>query len=98
METEMPCCAAPTPSEATSLPCSAQTLPFLIQIHAAPTLLLSADPPTMAMLPSAETATEMPCWAAPTAPVPNNLDCCVNCAKAGRKDRSSAHTITVSAL
>jgi hypothetical protein len=36
--------------------------------------------PAMAVLPSPDTATDMPCWAFPTAPVPISFDpCCVNC-------------------
>ena len=41
--------------------------------HAAPACELSPGPPTMAVLPSADSATDMPCWALPAAPVPTNL-------------------------
>ena len=34
---------------------------------------LSSGPPTMAVLPSADSATEAPCSAVPTAPVPTSL-------------------------
>jgi hypothetical protein len=44
----------------------------------APVLLLSDHPPTMAVFPSAERATDMPWRAFPTAPVPTSfLPCCV---------------------
>src|SRR5262245_55697699 len=35
---------------------------------------LSPDPPMIAVLPSAESATEVPCLAAPTAPEPTSFD------------------------
>ncbi len=45
--------------------------------HAAPIKELSSGPPTMAVVPSAEIATEVPCRAYPTAPVPTSLlPCC----------------------
>jgi hypothetical protein len=48
--------------------------------HAAPTapalLPLSPHPPTMAVLPSPDSATEMPCRAGPTASVPTSLLSC----------------------
>src|SRR5207244_7606625 len=60
-DTERPCRATPTAPVPTRLvPCWVQTLPLLVQIHAAPAKLLSACPPTMAVLPSAESATERP--------------------------------------
>ena len=37
---------------------------------------MSPDPPTMAVLPSAETATEVPCKAAPVLPVPSIFSPC----------------------
>src|SRR5262245_24033727 len=47
--------------------------------HAAPAPLLSTGPPVHAVLPSADTATELPCFAAPTAPVPTGLaPCCLH--------------------
>ena len=41
--------------------------------HAAPAPPLSLLPPTIAVFPSPEIATETPCVAAPTAPVPTSL-------------------------
>ena len=52
-------CSVPTAPEPTSLgPCWVQTPPLLVQTHTAPAELLSLDPPTMAVLPSAERDTE----------------------------------------
>src|SRR5450759_1741779 len=59
-DTELPCRAFPTAPEPTSLVCWVQALPLLVQTHAAPTAPLSPDPPTMAVLPSAERDTESP--------------------------------------
>src|ERR1700704_4608007 len=85
--TEAPCRALPTAPEPTSLgPCCIQTPPLLVQIHAAPTALrqqgapevLSALPPMMAVAPSAESATDAPWAALPTAPEPTSFPpCCV---------------------
>src|SRR6185369_4368499 len=48
-----------------------------MKIHAAPAKPLSSNPPTMAVLPSAERETEEPCCAAPTAPDPiRRSPCC----------------------
>jgi hypothetical protein len=61
METARPCCAFPTASNPTSLvPCWVQTPPLLVQTQAAPAKLLSVNPPTMAVSPSAEMDTELP--------------------------------------
>src|ERR1017187_1449545 len=66
-----------TAPEPTSLvPCWIQTPPLLVQTHAAPTGLLSAHPPTMAVSPLAERDTKLPCRAFPTAPEPTNLFSC----------------------
>src|ERR1039458_8296004 len=69
--------AAPAP---TSLPpCWAHTPPERVYTHAAPASLLSRGPPTMAVFPSADIATDWPCSAPPTAPVPTSLPpCCVH--------------------
>src|SRR5262249_36185850 len=68
--TDMPWRELPAPSVPTSfLPCCVQTPPLRVNTHAAPVLLLSNHPPTMAVLPSAESATDMPWRAFPTAPV-----------------------------
>src|SRR5262249_13743875 len=89
--TDQPCDAPPTASVATSFdPCWLQTPPLRVYIQAAPTPLLSFGPPTMAVLPSADSATEVACQAFPTAPVPTSLlPCCVNCASAGCESTSS---------
>src|ERR1035437_10995812 len=86
--TDAPWAAAPTLPEPTSLvPCWVQFTPVLVQTHAAP-LPSSLGPPTMAVLPSAERATEEPCQAFPDA-VPTNFGpCCVNCAAAVWATRS----------
>ena len=55
------------------LPCWVQTPPLRVKTHAAPAFELSLGPPTMAVLPSADSATEKPWKAAPTAPVPTSL-------------------------
>src|SRR5450830_1504687 len=76
-DTEKPCLAIPTAPEPTSLvPCWVQTPALLVQTHAAPALLLSTYPPTMAVLPSAERDTETPWLAVPTAPEPTSLVPC----------------------
>src|SRR6266540_2620790 len=77
--TDVPWRALPTASVPTSfLPCCVQTPPLRVNTHAAPVLPLSDHPPTMAVLPSAESATDMPWRAFPIAPVPTSfLPCCV---------------------
>src|SRR6266566_6570980 len=77
--TDMPWRALPTASVPTSfLPCCVQIPPLRVNTHAAPVLLLSDHPPTMAVLPSADSAIDMPRRAFPTAPVPMSfLPCCV---------------------
>src|ERR1035441_2643889 len=45
----------------------------LTNTHTAPAPLLSEVPPTRAVLPSAASPTEMPCFAFPIAPVPTSL-------------------------
>src|SRR5664279_1258233 len=66
--------SCPTPPVPTSLlPCWLHTPPLRVKTQAAPTFVLSPYPPTMAVLPSEDTATEEPCEAAPTAPVPTSL-------------------------
>src|SRR5262249_17415572 len=75
----MPWRALPIASLPTSfLPCCVQIPPLRVNTHAAPVLLLSDQPPTMAVLPSADSATDIPWRAFPTAPVPMSfLPCCV---------------------
>src|SRR5262249_42037121 len=55
------------------LPCCVQTPPVRVNTQAAPVLLLSDQPPTRAVLPSADNATDMPWRAFPTAPVPTSF-------------------------
>src|SRR5262249_27513527 len=50
--------------------------PDRVHTHAAPTPLLSKYPPTSAVLPSAERATDSPCSAFPTDPLPTSLPPC----------------------
>src|ERR1700756_1609629 len=78
--TEVPWWAFPSAPVPTSLlPCWLQTPPLWVKTQAAPTsellpsLKLSSGPPTMAVLPSPESATEAPWLAFPTAPVPTSL-------------------------
>src|ERR1017187_10150386 len=79
--TDQPCVAEPTAPVPTSLlPCWLQTPLVRVKIQAAPALLLSAHPPSMAVLPSPHRATEKPCSAAQhdafPKPVPiNGLPC-----------------------
>src|SRR5262249_62244228 len=76
----MPWRALPTAPLPTSLPpCCVQRPPLRANTHAAPVLLLSDQPPTRAVLPSAESATDMPWRALPPAPLPMSLlPCCVH--------------------
>src|SRR5215813_9482304 len=80
--TDMPWRALPTASMLTSfLPRCVHTPRVRVNTHAAPVLPLSDHPPTMAVLPSAESATDMPWRAFPTAPLPTSfLPCCVQVA------------------
>src|SRR5262245_15940899 len=72
--TDMPWLALPTAPVPTSfLPCCVQRLPLRVNTHAAPILSWSDQPPMMAVLPSADSATDMPWRAAPPAPVPMSL-------------------------
>src|SRR5260370_444503 len=47
-----------------------------MNIHAAPVEVLSAAPPTAAVFPSADSPTDHPCSALPTAPAPTRLAPC----------------------
>src|SRR6516162_6397041 len=71
----------------TSLPpCCVQVPPLRVNTHAAPTgpttgdrsrsALLGPGPPTIAVLPSADSATDMPWLVLPTAPVPTSFGRC----------------------
>ena len=76
--TEEPCPALPTaPAPTSLLRCWVQTPLLRVKTHAAPLFQLSKGPPTMAVLPSSDSATEAPCVALPTAPVPASLLCWV---------------------
>src|ERR1043166_1579865 len=75
--TASPCCANPTAPVPTSfVPCWLHTPALRVKIHAAPRLLLSPYPPTTAVFPSADSETDTPCSAVPTAPVPNSFAPC----------------------
>src|ERR1017187_9588432 len=75
--TERPCNAPPAAPVPTSLsPCWFHTLPERVYTQAAPAVVLSVGPPTMAVFPSADRATDIPCSALLTAPVPKSLPPC----------------------
>ena len=97
--TEKPWPSAPTaPVPTNLLPCCVQTPPLRVKTHAAPVILLSASPPTMAVLPSADSATDQPCSASPTTAVPTSFDpCCENCASASCDEKSSVAEIRANA-
>src|SRR5215510_8808545 len=77
---DKPWAAAPEAPLPTSLaPCCVHTPPLRVNTHAAPKLILSLRPPTMAALPSPDSATAKPCAAAPAAPLPISLaPCCIH--------------------
>src|SRR6266571_368176 len=83
--TEWPCCASPTAPVPTSFwPCCVHVPLLRVKTHAAPvpvalvgSMMLSDGPPTMAVLPSADSATAVPCAAGPTGLDPTSLPCCV---------------------
>src|SRR6266436_6734562 len=85
--TDRPCAASPTASLPTSLSsCWVQTPRRRVKTHAAP-LPLSKGPPTMAVSPSADSATDQPCPAFPTALPPTSLSpCWVQTPVAARED------------
>src|SRR2546425_1232077 len=75
--TDLPCAAPPTAPAPTSLsPCWLHTPLECVNTHAAPTPTLSSSTPTIAVFPSADSATERTCVASPTAPVPTSLSPC----------------------
>src|SRR5436309_2321447 len=49
-----------TPVPTSLLPCCVQIPPLRVNTHAAPVVLLSLGPPTIAVLPSADMATDAP--------------------------------------
>src|SRR5947209_1344412 len=77
-------CCPPSPKvtvPGTSLPpCWFHTPPERVYTHAAPAPALSPAPPTKAVFPSADSATDVPCCTlrllSPTAPVPTSLPPC----------------------
>src|SRR5271163_1616793 len=72
--TDWPCSAFPAAPVPTSLlPIWVQILPLRVKTHTAPAADLSLDPPTMAVFPSPDKATEEPWPAFPAAPLPTNL-------------------------
>src|SRR5215469_12097948 len=76
--TDWPWLAAPVPAApvpTSSAPCWLHTPPLRVNTHAAP--VLPAFPPTIAVLPSADSATERP-WLAPppAASVPTSFGPC----------------------
>src|SRR5262249_58042534 len=74
--TEEPCWAWPAAPVPINFTCSLHTPPLRVKTHVAPSLLLSFRPPMRAVLPSADSATEKPCWAAPTLLLPTSLGPC----------------------
>src|SRR6185503_13683265 len=76
-DTDQPWNAAPVLPVPTSLPpCWLHTPPLRVYTQAAPRLLLSPRPPTMAVLPSALRDTDRPWYAAPVLAVPTSLPPC----------------------
>src|SRR6516164_2539835 len=86
--TEVPRCPTELPVLTSLSPCCVQTPPLRVNTHAAPAAprpkgtdrshRLSPGPPTMALLPSADNATDMPWQALPIASLPTSfLPCCV---------------------
>src|SRR5579872_7352458 len=77
--TAVPCDASVpwAPAPTSLLPCWDQVPPVRENTQAAPAKLLSKVPPSMRVLPSAESASPLPCSDNndPTTPVPNSLAC-----------------------
>jgi hypothetical protein len=96
--TERPCKAGTTALVPTSLLRWVQAPLLRVKTHAAPVLELSSGPPTMAVLPSADSATEKPWVAPPTASVPTSFGpCCVNWAYASCDEKSTVPRIRTDA-
>src|SRR5262249_27121625 len=74
--TEKPCWEEKIAPVPTSFACSIQIPPVRVKIHAAP-VIPSSGPPTMAVLPSEDSATEKPGWVSHIPPLPTNLPCWV---------------------
>src|SRR5262249_12381121 len=84
------------PTIAQGPPCWDHTPPLRVNTHAAPAVLLSLIPPTITVLPSADSATDRPCCAFPTAPVPTSFGpCCLNPASAASGQSSAAERTAV---
>ena len=71
--TENPNCGRPLASVGVSLTRWDQPLLERVNTQPAPAVSPSVGPPTSAVLPSDDTATELPCDAGPTAPLPTNF-------------------------
>src|ERR1017187_1957315 len=74
--TEKPCCTPKTPKATSLSPCWAHTSPERVYTNAPPILRLSPGAPTMAVLPSADSATAEPWFSFPTAALPASLPPC----------------------
>src|SRR5689334_17224850 len=72
---------SPSPAQSSGMslgPCWVQVEPERVNNHAAPLVLLSARPPTRAVLPSAERATATPNLPSPVSPPPVSFGpCCI---------------------
>src|SRR6185312_6111986 len=90
--TEVPCWGVPTPPVPTSFwPFCCHRPLARVNTHAAPVLVSSSEPPMIAVLPSADSPTDVASAAAPTAPLPTSLlPCCLNCASAGDDETRGA--------
>src|SRR6266404_3623375 len=105
--TDQPCCEfADAPVPTSFCPCCIQAPLLRVKTHAAPVAWsfckLSSGPPTRAVLPSDDSATDHPCRAppaTPTAPVPTSFGpCCANCADTGCGPQISAAKITTDTM
>src|SRR5215472_3449276 len=75
-EMDRPCSDAPTAPVPTSFACWLHTPSARVYTHAAPALLSSRNPPTIAVFPSPESATDTPCDGCKLrAPVPTSFAC-----------------------
>src|SRR5689334_12803406 len=78
--TDVPWADAPiAPKPVSFEPCCVHALPDFVNTQTAPTFPLSLWPATSTVLPSEDTATQLPCAADPAAPVPTSFEpCCVH--------------------
>jgi hypothetical protein len=78
-ETDRPCSTnvpmAPVP---TNFACWVHPFSERVYTHVAPVKSLSSEPPTIAVFPSPESETEVPCAAKPMMPVPTSFTCWVH--------------------